>query len=46
MSDPFAQALHDHYFDEMHGPLRYRRGERTEAVGIEFYFDVVDGGDS
>jgi len=43
MTDPFARALYDHHFDEMSGPLLYRRGEETEAVGIEFYFDVVDG---
>ncbi|WP_049972867.1 methyltransferase domain-containing protein [Haladaptatus cibarius] len=43
MSDPFAQALHDFHFDEMLGPLVYRRGEETEEVGIEFYFDVIDG---
>jgi len=46
MSDPFAQALHDYHFDEMQGPLIYRRGEETEAVDIEFYFDVVDGSES
>lgn len=43
MSDPFAQALHDYHFDEMRGPLIYRRGEETQEVGIEFYFDVVIG---
>lgn len=42
MSDPFARALHDFHFDEMQGPLLYRRGEETEEVGIEFYFDEVD----
>jgi len=42
MPDPFAQALYDHRFDELREPLRYRRGEETEAVGIEFYFDQVD----
>lgn len=41
MPDPFAQALHDFHFDEMQGPLRYRRGEETEEVGIGFYFDEV-----
>jgi hypothetical protein len=43
MSDVFAQALHDHHFEEMQGPLVYRRGEETEEVSIEFYFDTVDG---
>lgn len=45
MSDPFAQALHDFHFDEMQGPLLYRRGEETQEVGIEFYFDeaTADG---
>jgi len=42
MSDPFAQALHDYHFDELREPLRYRRGETTEEVGIGFYFDEVD----
>lgn len=42
MSDPFAQALYDHYFEEMRGPLRYRRGERIEEVDIEFYFEDVE----
>jgi len=42
MSDPFAQALHDYHFEELREPLRYRRGERVEEVGIEFYFDVVE----
>jgi SAM-dependent methyltransferase len=42
MSDPFAQALHDHHFDELREPLRYRRGEETEAVGTGFYFETVD----
>jgi hypothetical protein len=46
MPDPFAQALHDYHFDEMQGPLVYRRGDETEEVGIEFYFDVVEGDDS
>lgn len=46
MPDPFAQALHDYHFDEMQGPFVYRRGEKTEEVGIEFYFDEVDGDDS
>lgn len=41
MSDPFAQALYDFHFDEMRGPLLYRRGEETQEVGIEFYFDEV-----
>lgn len=43
MSDPFAQALYDYHFDEMQGPLVYRRGEETKEVGIDFYFDVVGG---
>jgi SAM-dependent methyltransferase len=42
MSDPFAQALYDHHFDELREPLRYRRGERLEEVGIDFYFEAVD----
>jgi hypothetical protein len=46
MGDPFAQAVYDYHFDEMAGPLVYRRGERTEAVEIGFYFDVVDGAGS
>lgn len=41
MPDPFAQALYDFHFDEMRGPLLYRRGEETQEVGIEFYFDTV-----
>lgn len=43
MTDPFAQALHDYHFDELRGPLVYRRGDETEEVGVEHYFDVVDG---
>jgi len=43
MTNPFANALYDYHFDEMTGPLIYRRGDKTEEVGIEFYFDVVDG---
>lgn len=42
MSDPFAKALSDHHFDELREPLRYRRGERVEDVGIDFYFEAVD----
>ncbi|MDY6818999.1 MAG: hypothetical protein SVG88_10095 [Halobacteriales archaeon] len=43
MPDPFAQALYDYHFDEMRDSLIYRRGEETEEVGIEHYFDVIDG---
>lgn len=46
MADPFARALHDFHFDEMQGPLLYRRGAETQEVGIEFYFDELDGDDS
>lgn len=43
MSDPFTQALHDFHFNEMQGPLLYRRGEETEEVNIDFYFESIDG---
>lgn len=46
MSDPFAKALSDYHFDEMQGPLLYRRGEKTQEVSIDFYFEEVDASGS
>ncbi|WP_227356838.1 class I SAM-dependent methyltransferase [Haladaptatus salinisoli] len=41
MADPFAQALYDFHFDELQGPVLYRRGDETREVSIDFYFDEV-----
>lgn len=42
MTDPFAQALHDYQFDELHGALRYRNGERTREADVGTYFRAYD----
>jgi len=46
MPDPFAQALHDHHFDEQRGPLVQRCGETTREHDVESYFRVTDVADT
>lgn len=43
MFEPFAQAFHDYQFDEMNGPLLYRRGNQSKEANIEVYFDKFEG---
>ncbi|MFC6907045.1 hypothetical protein [Halalkalicoccus tibetensis] len=45
MADPFARRFTITISTRYRGPLVYRRGEKTEEVGIKLYFDVGDGND-
>lgn len=43
MLEPFAKAFHDYQFDEMDGPLLYRRGDRKKEADIDVYFNAFEG---